>query len=247
MGDEERADQPRPEHPYPPHVFEASGEIDCAPSVIIDDEEARTPPPIVVDDIGRPVVRTRSDSPAPVIQGRRDRKTIQEVVEQLWPARKALPSLLDQLQRIVTLEVEMKALKDGSSDGVAAAQVAGLRSELVGADGEHGVVGALADRVERDLADHRRSMSDLETRATKADRFVRRFLYAVGTAIAGSIVGAVLLVYAAGQSSVRSETKLQDIKTDIEHRTESLNKSLIEIRYQVKLLLQTQLGHKVTP
>lgn len=244
MGDEERADQPRPEHPYPPLASEVSGEIECAPTVIIDDAEARTPPPIVVDDIGRPVVRTRSDSPAPAIQGRRDRKTIQEVVEQLWPSRKALPGLLEQLQRIVILETEMKALKDGTSDSVAAAQVAGLRSELVGADGEHGVVGALADRVERDLSDHRRSMADLDARATKADRFVRRFLYAVGTAIAGSIVGAVLLVYASGQSSVRSESKLQDIKTDIEHRTESLNKSLTEIRYQVKLLLEHQLGRK---
>lgn len=127
---------------------------------------------------------------------------------------------------------------------IATAQIAALRAELVGIDGKTGVVGALAATVQRDLQDHREAMSDVEARATKSDRFVRRFLYTVGGLVAGSIVGAILLIYAAGQASVRSEVKFNEIRVEMTHRAETLERSLTELRGQVKLLLEAQLGKK---
>lgn len=237
MGDDERARQPRPALWVPPEP--ASGEIEI-PSPL-DDFETVTPPPIVVDDIGRQVSRTAP----PVYAGRmRQRKTIQEIAEELWPARRAMDLVLDHMERIVKLETRVEELVDNGPAAVAAASVAALRGELMGADGDGGAIGALANTVARDLDDAKKAMALVEVRATKADKFVRRCLYAAGGLIGGSLIGAAVMIYAAGQASVRGEAKLNDIRTDLIHRAETVDRGLTELQGQVKLLLETSLGRK---
>lgn len=239
MGDDERAQQPRPAA-WQPTAREASGEIEtAAPDHEYTDFESITPPPIVVDDVGRPIAR----SVPTTLAGRpRAKKTMQQIAEELWPARKALDMLLEHSQKIAAIEARAEALESNGPAAVAAAQVAALRAELVGHDGDGGTIGALAETVRRDLADNQRAMLAVEERATKSDKFVRRFLYTVGGLVAGSIVGAIMLIYAAGQASVRGEARLNDMRIELMHRAETHDRSLTELQGQVKLLLETQLG-----
>lgn len=242
MGDEERANQDRPSHPYPPARSE-SGEVDIpeATPTHIDEFESRTPPPIIVDDVGRPVTRTRTDSPAPVIVGRRSRKTVQEVVEDLWPARRALQLLTEQLQRIVALETKIEYFEANGPAALTNAAIGSLRAELVGHDGKGGVVGNLAASVARDIADTHEAMREVDKRATKADRFVRRILYGAGGTIIGAVVAAALLIYQAGEKSAESKAEVRQSRQEVTHRIDSIDSALTELKAQVKLLLESQL------
>jgi RNA-binding protein YhbY len=242
MGDDARANQPRPAHAYPPPSVSVSGEFEAAAVTEARVEfETTTPPPIVVDDVGRPVTRSRSDSPAPPIQGKRERLTIQEICEELWPARKALQLTLDQLQRIVKLETRLEEISSHGPAAVAESQIAALRAELVGAEGDAGVVGSLAETVRRDLEDHRAVVQAVEERATKDAKFVRRVLYTAGGMVMSAIVGAVVLIYQAGAKSEAGKAEVRESRQQVLYQIEKLESALTEMRGQVKLLLETQI------
>lgn len=243
MGDDDRAQQPRPQHVYPPSV-EVSGEIEIPSAVPGEIFESHTPPPIVVDDIGRPVVRQRSNSPSPPIQGPRPRKTMQEIVEDLWPARKALQLQIEHLQRIVILETKLEEMESNGPAAVAAAHVDKLRVELVGHDGHGGSMGALAFTVTRDIAEHKRAVQDVEERATRDARFVRKILYAAGSLVAGSIVAAVVLIYQAGGKAEQGKAEVRESRQEVMYKFERLDSALTELRGQVKLLLESQIRGK---
>lgn len=233
MGDDERAAQSRPSHPYPPSV-EVSGEL--AISQLEESYQEHTPPPIVVDDIGRPVTKT-----SPPMMGKRDRKTIQELIEELWPARKALQISLEHLQRIVKLETTLEEMRSNGPAAVAEAQIEALRVELVGSDGEGGVVGSLAATVARDLTEHRRIVGEVEDRATQDAKFVRRVLYTAGGMVMSAIIGAVVLIYQAGAKSEAGKAEVRESRQELVHRIERVDSALTELHGQVKLLLETQI------
>ena len=226
MGDDARATQPRPVHRPPPVVSpEIHGDV--------------TPPPIVVDEVGRAVSRARSPSPYP--QTKRPSMTLQEVVEELWPARHVTDQILEQLQRLVAVETRLGDLEKNGPAQVAAAQVAALRSELVGQDGDGGVVGHLAENVARDLRDHRSVVTAVDERATRADKFVRRVMYGAGSLVLGAVVSAVVLIYQAGEHAAASKAEAAAARAELNHKIDTLDESLTDLRGQVKLLLEARI------
>lgn len=238
MGDDDRAQQPRPRHAYPPASLlpsrETSGEI----PVEVDPEV--TPPPIVIDELGRPVSRARAPSPYPPTT-RRERMTMQEVVEQLWGTRKVPDQVLEQLQRIVALEQRVADLAENGPAQVASEKVASLRVELIGADGDGGIVGFLASDVARDLAEHRKVVGAVEERATKADKFVRKVMYAAGSMILSAVIAAVVLIYQAGEHAASSKAETAAARAELVHKLDVQGESLTELREQVKLLLEARI------
>jgi hypothetical protein len=208
-----------------------AGEIE-----VPDDDDAfgdePTPAPIVVDEHNRQLSRSRRPSPFP--PDARDRKTIQELAEELWPARKALQMAADAVTRVAAMEARVDAI---DSDG----PIASLRTELVGHDGKGGIVGHLAQNVARDLEDHRKMVNTVEDRALKADRFVRRVIYgAIGT-IAGSIVAAALLIYNAGERAAASRAEANMQRAEVLNKIDHLEDSLTDLRSQVRLLLRSRI------
>lgn len=199
-----------------------------------------TPPPVMVDDVGRPMSRAKRPSPWP--EDRRHRMTMQEAIEQLWPARKLPNEFLDLLQRQVALEQQVKDLQANGPAQVAIQHVASLRAELVGADGDAGIVGHLADTVSRDLEDHKKVVQAVEERATKADKFVRKVMYAAGSLVGGSIIAAVVLIYQAGEHAASSKADAAAARAELVHKIDSLDESLTDLRGQVKLLLEARIN-----
>lgn len=244
MGDEGRSGQPRPAHPYPPTRDSASA-VDVPDGVPIErmeNSDATTPPPIVVDDIGRPLARSRPDSPPPVAySGRRDRKTIQEFAEELWPARKALQMVIDNLQRIVALETKVEDMEANGPAAVAAVSVAALRAELIGSDGSGGIINHLNVTIQRDLDDHRRLVTSVDDRATKAERFVRRMIVGACGTVAGSLVAAVMLIYSAGGRVEASKAEAREERMDLVHKIDVLEGTLTDLHSQVKLMLEARI------
>lgn len=233
MGDDKRSMQPRPLHPYPPQAA-TSGEItttEAAPEWL---DSEHTPPPIIVDDIGRQVSRSRRPSPDPDARGH---MTTQEFAEGMWPLRKLPDEILSLAQRTAVLEQQMKT---------AQAPVSSLRLELVGEDGDGGIIGHFVSRTERDLADQKRIVGEVDERATRADRFVRRVITAAAIAIITSLGTAAVLVYRAGEHAAESRGASDAERSDLSHKIESLDSSLTDLRSQVRLLLDHELG-RTTP
>lgn len=140
-------------------------------------------------------------------------------------------------QRILVLETRVNDIDP--TDLVDA-----LRGELVGAI-EH-----VSEIVARDLSDHRRIVAGVEERATKADRFVRRVIIWAGGAIGGSIIAAVLLIYAAGAKGEASKAEAREAamvaneaRIELLHKIDKLETSLTDLQGQVKLLLEARIGH----
>lgn len=232
MGDDERARQPRPKHDYPPTASELTAleEHDGIPEPVGDDV---TPPPILVDPAGKVLSRSKRVTAYPE---QRERQTVQEVIEELWPARKALPMLIEQLQRIVALETKVEDVE--ATSGVAA-----LRAELVGHDGDGGMIGALTDTLRRDLADHRKIVDAVETEATKAAKFVRRVMIGAGSIVGGAILAAVAMIYQAGAHSAEGKAEVREARQENTLHIQNLERSLTDLNVQVKLLLEAQIGH----
>lgn len=185
-------------------------------------EDIPTPPPIVVDDDGRQIARSRHQSPHPDLA--RDKKTIQELTEELWPARRALDLALEGNTRIAVLEARMD---EHDSNG----PVATIKAQMI----------HMEETFERDLEDHRKLINTVEDRALKADRFVRRVIMGALGTIAGSVIAAAVLIYNAGARSVETRAESQQQRAEVLNKIESLDDSLTDLKGQVRLLLRARI------
>lgn len=211
---------------------------DGTPGVVAHDA---TPPPIMVDEIGRAF----DAEPQTPSSRRRPRLTVQELAEQLWPARRALELVAEQNVRVVRLEAELAMMKEhgpGAEEAQAAiAEVKTLRVELIGYDGKGGILGAMRDTVDRDLEDHSTKMKVIECAAAKDSRFIRMVAKGLIVAALGSIGGLGAFIYSAGKSAQRQEDILLHTRTDFNHRAQTLSEDLTELKQEVKLLIKVRI------
>lgn len=228
MGDDERAMQPRVRSAAPPVVYV---------------EHERTPPPILIDDIGKPISRTMVED-AVIDPRSRKRATMQEAINQLWPARHAMDMIVEHLQRIVVLEEKQKALEADGPSAVAAAKVAELRAILIGEDGDGGMMGEMRATISRDMSDHKAIVHGVEERATKADKFVRRVIYAAAGTIGGSLIAAVALIYSAGEHAATARAEAAASRLMIDHQIEQLNDTMSDMKDQLHMLINAKLDPK---
>ena len=224
MGDDERASQPRPQHnAIPPYV-----------------DNEKTPPPILINSVGKPLDSGMHEA---MVDLGRKRKTMQEFAEELWPARRAMPMLLEQLERLVALETEFESLKANGPAEVARTGIASLRTELIGHDGDAGMLGEMAKTIARDLSDHKKVVADVEERATKADKFIRKVITSAAAAVGGSVIAAVLLIYSAGEHAATSRAEVAASRLMMDHQIQQLNDSMTDLKVQVRMLIETRITH----
>ena len=224
MGDDERATQPRVTHGAPVEI----------------DFETHTPPPVLVDVPG--TSQTASGAAIMRIRGQKS-LTAQEAINELWPARKAMPLLLELLQRQAASEARIDAMEESGPSAIAASKFGELRALLIGEDGEGGMLGEMKATHERDLADHKTVLAGVDERATKADKFVRRVIYAAAGTIGGSLIAAVALIYSAGEHAATARAESASARLMIDHKMDSLADSLTDLRGQVRLLLEERISH----
>jgi hypothetical protein len=114
---------------------------------------------------------------------------------------------------------------EGGSEGPA--WVAVLRAEMR----------ELRAAITRDIHDTGEAMAAVEARATRADRFVRRVIYAAaGTLVASIVTGAVLL-YQAGEKVGTARAEAKASRQELVFRIEGVERSLTELRIQANVLL----------
>lgn len=211
---------------------------DGTPGIVAHEQ---TPPPIVVDERGHAF----DAEPHTPSSRRRTRLTVQELAEQLWPARKALELIAEQNVRVVRLEAEIAIMKEhgpGAEEALeAVAEVKTLRVELLGSDGEGGILGAMKRTVDRDLADNATKMKVIEEAAAKDSRFLRTVAKGLIIAALGSIGGLGAFIYSAGKSAQRQEDLLVHTRSDFAHRSEALTEGLTELKQEVKLLIREKI------
>jgi hypothetical protein len=108
-------------------------------------------------------------------------------------------------------------------------------------------LGAHEESFDRDLADHRKMLADVDERATRADRFVRRVLTGAISGTLGIVIAAITLIYQAGTRSAEARAASEATRAELARRIELVDDGLTELRKSVRLLLEADLSRRTTP
>jgi hypothetical protein len=142
------------------------------------------------------------------------------------------------------LEETQKALQADGPSAVAASKVAELRAILIGEDGEGGMLGEMRSTIARDMADHKKIVDGVDERATKADKFVRKVIYAAAGTIGGSLIAAVALIYSAGEHAATARAEAAASRLMIDHQIQQLNDTMTDMKDQIHMLIGAKLDPK---